>query len=419
MLNVGIDVGMPKRVPELSPLQLKRKALTPGFHAVGGVAGLHLSVSPTLAASWILKKTVGCRRREMGLGGYPDVTLAMARDKARAYAELISQGIDPLAEKRATRSALILAQAKDLTFKQVATRYIAKKSREFKTAKQTQKLTNQLASYAYPFIGHMIVSEIQRANIVRMLEPIWQEKTETATRLRASVERILDLAAAEGLRTGDNPARWAGNLSLSLPNPGKVSTVRHYKALSLSDMPEFMKRLNEQKYMSAKALQFCILTAARSGEVRGATWNEVDLHAKVWTIPAERMKGDRAHKVPLCTGAVSLLESLSRHGEYLFHNTKGGALSDVRVSKVPKQLGHDVTVHGFRATFRTWAQEHTNYRDEVCELALAHVNSDSTRAAYARSELLDKRRLLMQDWERFCRGGLPARGKVIRIGNAE
>ncbi|HAN68382.1 MAG TPA: integrase, partial [Halieaceae bacterium] len=148
MLNVGIDVGMPKRVPELSPLQLKRKALTPGFHAVGGVAGLHLSVSPTLAASWILKKTVGSRRQEMGLGGYPDVTLAMARDKARAYAELISQGIDPLAEKRATRSALILAQAKDLTFKQVATRYIAKKSREFKTAKQTQKLTNQLASYA-------------------------------------------------------------------------------------------------------------------------------------------------------------------------------------------------------------------------------------------------------------------------------
>ncbi|MEZ5554792.1 site-specific integrase [Haliea sp.] len=410
---------MPKRVPELSPLQLKRKALTPGFHAVGGVAGLHLSVSPTLAASWILKKTVGSRRQEMGLGGYPDVTLAMARDKARAYAELISQGIDPLAEKRATRSALILAQAKDLTFKQVATRYIAKKSREFKTAKQTQKLTNQLASYAYPFIGHMIVSEIQRANIVRMLEPIWQEKTETATRLRASVERILDLAAAEGLRTGDNPARWAGNLSLSLPNPGKVSTVRHYKALSLADMPAFMQRLTEQKYMSAKALQFCILTAARSGEVRGATWNEVDLHAKVWTIPAERMKGGRAHKVPLCTSAVSLLESLSRDSEYLFHNTKGGPLSDVSVSKVPKQLGHDVTVHGFRATFRTWAQEHTNYRDEVCELALAHVNSDSTRAAYARSELLDKRRLLMQDWERFCREGLPARGKVIRIGNAE
>jgi len=350
----------------------------------------------------------------MGMGGYPDTSLSAARQRAREAKELIRQGIDPVAEKRAVKSALALSQAKDVTFRQVAVRFIAKKNAEFKTEKQTQKLTAHLETYAYPFIGHIVVSEIDRANIVRMLQPIWEVKTETATRVRAAVERILDLAGAEGLRTGDNPARWKGNLDLSLPLPGKVAKVEHLKALPIADMPKFMAKIAAEDYMGAKALHFAILTAARSGEIRAATWSEIDFKSKVWTIPDERMKSGRKHKVPLCQSAIDLLKSLPREGDYIFHNTKLKPLADVSISKAPKRLGFDVTAHGFRATFRTWAQEHTTYAEEVPELALAHVNSDRTRAAYARSELLDIRRNLMNDWEHFCYHGLK-KGKVIRL----
>jgi integrase len=405
---------MPSKVPEFSAMQVKRLANKPGFHAVGGVAGLYLNVSDTRAASWIFKKVVGTRRQEMGLGGYPDVTLARAREKARDYAELIAQGINPLDQKRAAKSALIRSQATSVTFRQVADRYIVKKSKEFKTAKQVQKLTAHLQTYVYPFIGNMVVGDIERANIVRMLQPIWETKTETASRVRANVERILDLAGAEGLRRGDNPARWKGNLELSLPNPGKVTKVVHYKALPYSDMPQFMRELAPKETTGAKALQFLILTAARSGEVRGATWEEINLRSKVWTIPAERMKGGKQHTVPLSPAAVELLKSLPRDYDHVFPAVRGGTLSDMTLAKVPKSLGHDVTAHGFRSTFRTWAQERTNYPEEVCELALAHINSDGTRAAYARSELIDKRRLLMADWERFCFKGAP-KGDVVRM----
>ncbi|MCP5131854.1 MAG: tyrosine-type recombinase/integrase [Pseudomonadales bacterium] len=405
---------MPSKVPEFSAAKVKRLSTKPGFWAVGGVTGLYLNVSDTQASSWIYKKMVGKRRREMGLGGYPDVTLARAREKAREYADMICQGIDPLAEKRARRSALIQSQATAVTFRQVAGRFIVKKSKELKTAKQVQKLTAHLETYVYPFVGNMVVGEIERANIVRMLQPIWETKTETANRVRATVERILDMAGAEGLRRGDNPARWKGNLELSLPNPGKVSKVEHYKALPYSELPEFMQRLTPKKTTGAEALKFLILTAARSGEVRGATWEEINLRAKVWTIPAERMKNGKEHKVPLSASAVNLLKSLPRDHDYIFPAVRGGKLSDMTIAKVPKSMGHDVTAHGFRATFRTWAQDHTSYPDEVCELALAHINSDATRAAYARSELIDKRRLLMSDWERFCFHGKP-KGQVVPI----
>lgn len=424
---------MPKTVKALKPLQVdrltwrvldkdgkknKKGDAVPAYHAVGGVTGLLLQCRPPVsgndvgARSWILRTIVGSKRRDIGLGGYPDVTLEIAREDARKAKGLIKQGIDPVAEKRAVKSALIASQAKAVTFRNVAAAYISKKSKEFKTSKQTQKLTSHLETYAYPHIGHMVVGDIERAHIVGLLKPIWETKTETATRVRAHVERILDMAGAEGLRTGDNPARWAGNLELSLAKPNKISKVQHYKALSLDDMPTFMAKLSTLEYMGARALHFAILTAARSGEIRGATWDEIDFTTNVWTIPAERMKGNRAHRVPLCASAVKLLESLPRDSEYIFHNTKGGPLSDVSISKSPKRLGYDVTAHGFRATFRTWAQEHTSYAEEVPELALAHVNSDRTRSAYARSELLDKRRDLMNDWESFCYNGLPE-GDVV------
>ncbi len=405
---------MPKKARELSALEVKRLAGKQGFHAVGGVAGLYLNVSESQATSWIFKKKVGDRRREYGLGGYPDVTLSGARDKARQYVEMIREGIDPLAAKYSARSALVRSQAKAQSFRQVAIRFIAKKSKEYKTAIQTDKLIHRLETYAYPFIGTMVVADIERAHIINMLKPIWETKTETATRVRANVERILDLAGAEGLRSGDNPARWTGNLDLTLPLPGRVAKVEHFKALDVKDMPEFMNKLRALDYMGAKALEFSILTAARSGELRPATWDEINLRTKVWTVPAERMKGGREHKVPLCDTAINLLKSLPRGSEFIFHNSTGGKISDVSVSIVPKKLGHDVTAHGFRATFRTWAQEYTTYADEVCELALAHVNSDATRAAYARSELIDKRRHLMEDWEHFCLKGLP-KGTVVSL----
>ena len=424
---------MPKLAKELSDSHVRRLKWgavqsgpnkgkpCPKLHAVGGVGGLYLQCSPpapgnvTYARSWLLKTPVGNDRPELGLGPYPEVTLAMARQKARELKEQIRQGIDPRVTKKATRSTLLAEQAKSVTFRTVSGMYIKKKARELKTAKQVQKLTAHLETYAYPYLGKLLIGDIERAHIIKMLSPIWETKTETASRVRATVERILDMAGAEGLRTGDNPARWKGNLELSLPLPSKISKVQHFAAMPADDLPEFMRELATRTTTGAMALRFGILTASRSGEIRGATWDEIDMDAKVWTIPADRMKNGRAHKVPLCGDALTLLSALPRHADndLVFISPRGKMLSDMTLTKVLKDMGRKFTQHGFRATFRTWAQEHTTYPEEVCELALAHVNSDATRAAYARSELIDKRRGLMRDWERFCRHGLPSKGKVV------
>tara|TARA_R110000772_G_scaffold58539_4_gene132555 strand:+ start:30718 stop:32046 length:1329 start_codon:yes stop_codon:yes gene_type:complete len=427
-------IAMPRLAKELTDAKVRRLKWgtiqtgdnkgkpCPKLHAVGGVGGLYLQCSPpaspeneTFARSWLLKTPVGKERPELGLGPYPEVSLARAREKAREIKEQIRQGIDPRVTRRAQRSALIAEQAKSVTFRSVATTYIAKKAKELKTAKQVQKLSAHIDTYANPFLGNLLIGDIERAHIVKMLTPIWETKTETASRVRATVERILDMAGAEGLRTGDNPARWKGNLELSLPLPSKISKVKHYAAMPVEELTEFMQALVEKDTIGALALRFGILTAARSGEIRGATWSEIE--GDVWTIPGDRMKNGRAHKVPLCRDAVALLNALPRDHDtdLVFVSPRGKLLSDMTLTKVLKDMGHQVTQHGFRATFRTWAQEHTSYPEEVCELALAHVNSDATRAAYARSELIDKRRALMRDWERFCRHGLPAKGKVVKL----
>ncbi len=427
---------MPKLAKELSDSHVRRLKWgavqsgpnkgkpCPKLHAVGGVGGLYLQCSPpasgndTYARSWLLKTPVGNDRPELGLGPYPEVTLAMARQKARELKDQIRQGIDPRVTKKNSRSMLLAEQAKSVTFRTVSGMYIKKKARELKTAKQVQKLTAHLETYAYPYLGKLLIGDIERAHVVKMLQPIWETKTETASRVRASVERILDMAGAEGLRAGDNPARWKGNLELSLPLPGKISKVQHFAAMPADELPAFMRELATRTTIGALALRFGILTAARSGEIRGATWDEIDMDAKVWTIPTDRMKNGRAHKVPLCGDALTLLTALPRHAgsDLVFVSPRGLMLSDATMTKVLKAMGHKVTQHGFRATFRTWAQEHTTYPEEVCELALAHVNSDATRAAYARSELIDKRRLLMKDWERFCREGLLTKDKVGSAG---
>lgn len=420
---------MPKIAKELSDAHVRRLKWgtvqsgpnlgkpCPKFHAVGGVNGLYLQCLPpaprndTFARSWVLKTLVGRTRQELGLGPYPEVTLSMARQKAREMKERIRQGIDPKTERRALRSSLLAEQAKSVTFRAVGETYHSKKTREYKTVKQSKKLQSMLEAYAYPTLGNLLVADIERAHIIKMLAPVWETKTETATRVRAIVERVLDMASAEGLRAGDNPARWRGNLDLSLPMPCKISSVRHFRAMSMPELPEFMRELSAKRTTGALALRFGILTAARSGEIRGATWSEIDLDEQVWTVPGTRMKNGRTHKVPLCSDATALLESLPRdhYTDLVFVSPRGKQLSDMTLTKVLKDMGHKVTQHGFRATFRTWAQEHTSYPEEVCELALAHVHSDATRAAYARSELTDKRRLLMADWGRFCREGPPTK----------
>ena len=405
---------VPRVAVELSDAVVRR--LGAGKHSVGGVPGLLLCVSESGARSWVLRVTTGGKRRDIGMGGYPGVTLSQARQRAREAREAIWRGVDPVAERKARRSALLADQAKAVTFAEVAAEYVRKKAREFKTAKQRQKLETQLSKYALPELGRLVVGDIGRAHVERVLRPIWESKNETASRVRLHIEAILDLAGVKGLRAGDNPARWRGNLSLSFAAAAKVSPVTHHRALPVADMPAFMAELRTMEGMGARALEFAILTAARSGEVRGATWSEIDTDKALWTIPAERMKGGKAHRVPLTTRALDVLASVPRFAgkPFVFVSSRGTQLSDMTISAVTRRMGVDAVPHGFRATLRTWAQECTSYPEEVVELALAHVNSDATRAAYARSELLDKRRRLMGDWERFCLHGAPG-GAVVPI----
>lgn len=411
---------MPKRAPELAPAQVKRLAERSGFHAVGGVAGLYLQVKRPGVASWILYVKMGDKRPQFGLGAYPTVTLADAREKARRYREQIEEGVDPREARRAAQNALRLAEAKRMTFDEAAEACLKSKSREFRNAKHAKQWCSTLDTYASPVIGKLPVADIELAHVVSVLEPIWTTKTETATRVRQRIEAVLAWATVSGYRTGDNPARWRGNLEYALPKPSKIRKGSHYAALPWAELPRFVADLRERDGLGARALEFLILTAARSGEVRLATWDEIDLEAKLWTVPAGRMKAGRAHRVPLSPPAVKLLKSLPRVGgsEYVFPAPRGGALSDMTLSAVPRRmhdndieaggdgyldpaLGRVATPHGFRSSFKDWARTSTSYADEVSELALAHVSTDATRAAYARDELLAKRTKLMNAWARF------------------
>ena len=408
---------MPKKAQELSAVQVKRLT-KPGLHAVGGVAGLHLQVKDTGARSWILRAQIGSRRRDVGLGGYPDVSLAAAREGAREARELIRQGIDPIEARKAAKAALIAEQARQITFAEAAVQCHATKAPEFRNAKHAADWINSINRYAVPIIGQLPVADVELPHIIKILEPIWRSKTETATRVRQRIESVLAWATVSGYRSGDNPARWKGNLEHALAKPSKVRKRTHFAALPWYQVGSFMVDLREREGMSARALEFLILTAARSGEARLATWEEIDLDAKLWTVPAERMKAGKAHRVPLSQPAIKLLKNLPRMvgSEYVFTSPRGGALSDMSISGVCRRMKVDAVPHGFRSTFKDWCRSSTAYADEVSELALAHVSSDSTRAAYARDELLPKRARLMRDWAKFC-GTVPSKSDVVPIGN--
>lgn len=392
---------MPKVAKELSAAQVQRLT-KPGLHAVGGVAGLLLQVSATGARSWILRVKVGTKRRDLGLGGFPTVGLAQARERAREARELIWKGIDPVAERDAQRLALVQAQSIP-TFDECARQFLAGKRLEFKNDKHAAQWSSTLTEYASPIIGRMPVHQVELSHVVRILKPIWETKTETASRLRGRVESVLAWATVSGFRSGDNPARWRGHLDAVLAKPNKVKTVQHHAALPHEQLPAFLARLATQEGTAARALEFAILTAARSGEVRGATWDEFDLEAKVWTVPASRMKAGKEHRVPLTPAAVALIKRQPRVSEYVFAAPRGGALSDMALSAVLRRMKVDATVHGMRSTFRDWAGETTAFDRETIEHALAHRLKDKAEAAYARGSHFDKRRKLMEAWAKFCK----------------
>ena len=411
---------MPKRAAFLTDKQV-RSLRAVGLYSVGGpVPGLALQVTQTAnhppARSWVLRAMVAGQRRALGLGPYPAVSLAAARERAETLHRDIRENRDPLMLKRQERAKAAAAAARSMNFRQAAEQYIEERRQNWKNSKHAQQWENTLKTYAYPVIENVQVAEIDKAMVLKIIKPIWVEKTETANRIRDRIKLVLNWAKAHGLRDGENPAEWRGHLEHALAAPTKVTSCGRQPALPVSEATAFVARLHrEQKDLAAKALEFAILTAARDGEVRGATWAEIDLGAAVWTVPADRMKAGRTHRVPLSIHAVKLLKALPRivGNLHLFPgNSKLGRLSENTLNEVIKRLhereavpsdvpGRHAVVHGMRSTFRNWGRERTDFRPELLELSLAHTVGNAVERAYARDDALEQRRTIMNAWAQF------------------
>ena len=420
---------MPKKAKELTALSVA-KIKKNGRHAVGGVDGLHLRIVNDSRA-WILRVVVGQRfdkdgkqlvhRRDIGLGSYPEVSLAEARTKAQEMKAQIRNGIDPIQQKQENLQALHIQKLRDRTFSECAKIVIANKSRELKNQKHIAQWSTTLETYISPILGDRVIGSINKVDIAKVLEPLWAEKNETAKRLRGRIETIFDYAKAMEYFEGDNPAEWKGNLEPILGNLKQVS--RPHPSLPYDQVTEFVHHLRQKDGISPKALEFAILTACRSGEILGATWQEIDFQNKVWTIPKERMKADKEHRVPLSEPAIELLKSIQTYTQsqgYIFPAPRGsGMLSDMSLTALIKRMHEQkfkenslgyidpkqnrvITTHGFRSTFRDWSADKTNYPREVCEHVLAHKLPDEVEAAYLRGAYLEKRKSLMADWAVFC-----------------
>lgn len=409
---------MARLIDKLTPLGVS-KATKPGYYGDGG--GLWLQVSPSGSKSWIFRFTLSKKQREMGLGPVHTVSLAEARAKAKECRLILLEGKDPLETRKASMLAEALERAKMMTFDQCAVAYIAAHRSGWKNPKHASQWENTLETYASPTIGKMPVALVDTALVVKVLSPIWQAKTETATRLRGRIESILDWATVSKYRQGDNPARWRGHLDNLLADPSRSKRTVHHPALPWQEMGAFMAALRKQEGIAAKAVELAILTACRSGEVRLATWAEFDLDAALWVIPAERMKAKREHRVPLSAAALALLQSLPRMGDLVFPGTKPGKpLSDMSLTAVLRRMKRgDITVHGFRSSFRDWCAESVanSFPREVCEHALAHSLPDKVEAAYRRGDLIEKRTMLMQAWADYC-GKVPEAASVTPIRGA-
>lgn len=449
---------MPRQAKRLNDKQVAA-IKKPGHYPVGGDGAKGLAIKVIVSQSnpdevvrsWVLRVTTGetrisstgkpfAVRRDFGLGAYPAISLSEARQKAAELRAQLSLGIDPTEQKQAAKAEAARQKALLRSFADVARDCYAVREKEFKSSKHAAQWINTLETYAFPVVGSRPVADIGVAELVEILKPIWTEKHATADRLRQRIASVIDYATASGLRTGLNPAEMKNGLGELLPKAKAVKKKtggRHHPRVAVDDLPRFVADLMSRETTGAKALTFAILTAARSGEVRGATWGEIDLSAREWRLSAERMKADRPHKVPLSDAAVAILESLPRGSadDLIFTGRQGQALSDMTLSKLmkdmhaaqvkadqpgytdPDQRDRVATPHGTaRSTFKDWSRKSTarvmpdgnrsSFPDEWSELALAHVNSDTTRAAYARDELLEERRELMQTWAAYCVGGV-------------
>lgn len=418
---------MPKVAKELSALEVKN--LPPGSHAVGGVAGLLLEVSSTGGKTWLLRIRTGTKRREIGLGGYPSTSLSEARQKARAVRQQIAEGQDPVAQRQAQKAALLAQQASLKTFAWCVDSYLDGMEGQWKNAKHAAQWRSTLETYANPIIGKLAVQSIALPHILDVLNqaqadkgnaPLWDAKNETASRLRGRIEKVLDWATVHGYRDGLNPARWKGHLDAILKAPNKIQKTEHHKAIPYAEMNPFMKALRQQEGTGARALEFAILCAARSGEVRGATWAEFDLKKGLWTIPGERMKAGKPHTVPLSKQALQLIAAIEPTAgtDLVFPSPRGKVLSDMTLTAVMRRMQLEAVPHGFRSTFRTWGGEQTAYPRDMLEFSLAHTLENKVEAAYMHGTQIEKRRKLMQDWADYVDLTQAHGGNVIPLKSA-
>lgn len=425
LIFLGMFIGMPKIAKELSALEVKRLT-RPGWHAVGGVAGLLLQIrapaqqGQPIPRSWILRLRVAGQRQPIGLGSYPQVSLAEAREQARKLSLEAKNGVNLAARKRAHRSAMIAAASKNKTFKECAEAYMDAHSTDYTNEKHRKQWSSTLDAYAYPVIGSMLVADVTMRHVLDVLQQntthrngaagkLWYTKPETAKRLLDRIRTVLDYATVNEYRSGTNPATWSGYLDTQLPSTRGLKKVKHQPAVPYRQIGDFMVQLRKNDSMSAKALEFLILTGVRSGSVREADWSEIDFTAKLWVIPREHTKAKQEHRVPLQPQAVKLLKSLREvaGSDKVFPSPTGKALSDMALSQLMRgmrergELAVEAVPHGFRSTFRDWAAEQTNYPDEIRKAASMHTVGDAVKAAYQRTDLLDKRRQLMHDWANF------------------
>jgi integrase len=377
----------------------------PGLYLDG--QGLHLRVTKAGTRSWIYRYRIAGKAHDLGLGPYPLVTLAEARERATAQRKLRLDGHDPIATRQAAR-------AKAVSFRECAERYIAAHQAGWKNPKHRAQWPSTLETYVYPVFGELPVAAIDTGLVARAIEPIWNTKPETAGRVRGRIESVLDWAKARGYRDGENPARWKGHLDNLLPARSKVRRVEHHAALPYPEIAGFMAELRRQDGTAARALEFLILTAARTGEVIGARWSEIDIPQRLWTVPASRMKAGREHRVPLSDRAVEILGQPGEPDARVF------PLSNMALLMLLRRMGRGkLTAHGFRSTFRDWAAERTSFPAEVAEMALAHTVADKVEAAYRRGDLFQKRRGLAEAWARFCSMPAAIGGKVVGIGTKQ
>lgn len=403
---------MVRQLSKLTALQVT-KLTKPGLYGDGG--GLTLQITKAGVKSWLFRFMREGKAYGMGLGPTHTFSLAEARQKAMAARKLLADGLNPLTEKKERLLAAALVRARMMSFDQCAKAYIEAHKSSWKNAKHLDQWTNTLATYASPVFGQLPVAEVDTAFVVKCLAPIWQTKTETASRLRGRIESVLGWAATSGYRTGENPARWKGHLENLLANISKSSRTKNHPSLPWPRIGDFMAALKAREGNASRATAFTILTACRSGEVRGAQWSEFDFKEKVWTIPAKRMKAHREHQVPLSDAAFAVLASMPHSGEFVFPGTKGQPLSDMSLTAVIRRMNSDedkpvwvdatgegITVHGFRSSFRMWAAETTAYPREVAEHALAHQLPDAVERAYQRGTQFAKRQALMAEWAAHC-----------------